>query len=109
MNNISKIALTVNALFNLDYQVKVLKFINNNPSEAGNKAKKAYKRSVIQFIRWLDEGLLEPQLYLFSKIDDEIVNSYEEFLFINQNMEDTILYKYIEGLKTNLFLWYNFY
>lgn len=53
----------------------------------------------------LNEDLHKPKLYLFAKVNDEIVDAYEEFLFTDQNIEDTILYKHIEALKNNpLFL-----
>ena len=49
----------------------------------------------------LNEGLQEPKLYLFAKVNDEILSAYEEFLFTDQNIEDTVLYKHIEALKNN--------
>lgn len=43
--------------------------------------------------------------YLFATVSDDIVNAYEEFLFTDENMENTVLYIHIESLKSNpLFL-----
>ena len=39
--------------------------------------------------------------YLFAKVCDDIVDAYEEFLFTDENMENTVLYKHIESLKSN--------
>ena len=46
-----------------------------------------------------EQALKEPKPYLFKTVSSDIVDSYEEFLFTDKKMEDTILYKYIEGLK----------
>jgi len=39
--------------------------------------------------------------YLFATVSDDIVNVYEEFLFTDENMENTVLYKHIESLKNS--------
>jgi len=39
--------------------------------------------------------------YLCTDVDDEIISAYEEFLFSDCPIEDTVLYKHIEGLKNN--------
>lgn len=43
----------------------------------------------------------EPKPYLYAKVSDDIVNAYEEFLFTDGNIEDTVLYKHIEALKNS--------
>ena len=53
----------------------------------------------------LNECLHVQKPYLFANVSDEIVNAYEEFLFTDENIEETTLYKHIEALKNNpLFL-----
>ncbi len=59
------------------------------------------RRLAIAAINDCREKLDVPQVYLFSKVSDEIVNAFEEFLFTDGNIEDTILYKHIEALKSN--------
>ncbi|MEE3343718.1 MAG: hypothetical protein VZS44_06490 [Bacilli bacterium] len=39
--------------------------------------------------------------YLCAKVSDEIVDAYEELLFTDKDIEDTVLYKHIEELKNN--------
>ena len=48
-----------------------------------------------------EKELKEPKPYLYAKVSDDIVNAYEEFLFTDGNIEDTILYKHIETLKNS--------
>jgi len=51
------------------------------------------------FISEHEKNLKEPKPYLFANVNDDIVNAYEEFLFADENIEDTVLYKHIEALK----------
>ena len=46
-------------------------------------------------------NLIEPQVYLFAKVSDEIVDAYEEFLFTDKDIENTDLYRHVESLKNN--------
>ena len=46
-----------------------------------------------------EKNLKKPKPYLFANVNDDIVNAYEEFLFADENIEDTVLYKHIEALK----------
>ena len=48
-----------------------------------------------------EKSLKEPKPYLYAKVSDDIINAYEEFLFTDENMQDTNLYKHIEALKNN--------
>lgn len=48
-----------------------------------------------------EKNLKEPKPYLYAKVSDDIVNAYEEFLFTDGNIEDTVLYKHIEALKNS--------
>ena len=44
--------------------------------------------------------LIHKKYYLFKSIDNEIVSSFEEFLFSDKSMEKTNLYKHIELIKS---------
>jgi len=47
------------------------------------------------------KNMHQEKSYLFAKVCDDIVDAYEEFLFTDENMENTVLYKHIESLKSN--------
>lgn len=85
---------------------KVTELLCSIEERKGNNELKTVQIELLSsLLEGLNEGLHDPQLYLFAKVNDEIVDAYEEFLFTDQNMEDTILYKHIEALNKNpLFL-----
>ena len=39
--------------------------------------------------------------YLYSDVSSEIVDAFDEFLFTDLAIEDTVIYKYVEALKKN--------
>lgn len=47
------------------------------------------------------KALKEPKPYLMKKVNPEIPKMYEDFLFTDNRMEQTDLYKCIEGIKNN--------
>jgi len=84
--------------------------------ELKKKLKKQFKQSKLKFDQTMtdyeiyhlllstdeeEKSLKEPKPYLYAKVRDDIVNAYEEFLFTDGNIEDTVLYKHIEALKNS--------
>ena len=49
----------------------------------------------------LKNNMRQEKPYLCANVSDDIINAYEEFLFTDENMENTVLYKHIESLKSN--------
>lgn len=47
------------------------------------------------------DELGKEKFYLCYNVSDEIIDAYEEFLFTDGNIEDTMLYKHVEALKNN--------
>ncbi len=81
---------------------KVTELLYSIEAEKGHSELKTTQVEMLSsLLEDLNEGLREPKLYLFAKVNDEIVSAYEEFLFTDQNIEDTVLYKHIEALKNN--------
>ncbi len=81
---------------------KVTELLYSIEAEKGHSELKTIQVEMLSsLLEDLNEGLREPKLYLFAKVNDEIVSAYEEFLFTDQNIEDTVLYKHIEALKNN--------
>ena len=81
---------------------KVTELLYSIEEEKGHSELKTTQVEMLSsLLEGLNEGLREPKLYLFAKVNDEIVNAYEDFLFTDQNIEDTVLYKHIEALKNN--------
>lgn len=56
---------------------------------------------LIQLSNEYKKNMNQERPYLFRKVSDNIVNAYEEFLFTDENIENTVLYKHIESLKNN--------
>ena len=56
---------------------------------------------LIQLSNEYKKNMNQERPYLFRKVYDNIVNAYEEFLFTDENIENTVLYKHIESLKNN--------
>jgi hypothetical protein len=81
---------------------KVTELLYSIEAEKGHSELKTTQVEMLSsLLEDLNEGLREPKLYLFAKVNDEIVSAYEEFLFTDQKIEDTVLYKHIEALKNN--------
>lgn len=97
------LSLCINKAIEKDYYQEQLKKIMKTKKDA-----KKYCKDNESMLKMLDvteksykELLKKTRYYLFEKINNNIVSMYEQFLFTDDNIENTFLYKYIEELKVS--------
>ncbi len=80
------------------YCLKIMKRLKHNSQADVDYCKKmiAYMESEIIHDNEMKDAQ-EP--YLCADVDNDIISTYERFLFTDKNMEDTVLYKHIEMIK----------
>ena len=108
------LAMCINYGIEKEYYNKRIKEINESierikthQQKSKDSTKHAMFEPAIKYLSYsLNEyeqkiALNELEPYLFANVNDDIVNAYEEFLFTDDNIENTVLYKHIEALKIN--------
>lgn len=103
----NKIKETKNNIINIEKNIK-----NKIKKEGLELFEKSQKNADLELLKRLLEinkkNLIkykndkkEPKCYLLNEIDDIIIDAFEEFLFTDDKMENTTIYKHIEALKNN--------